>query len=141
MELMRKFFPFVRLRLEFNYQKKLFDSTLRTRGSMQHIARFTKPVCVHNESNKVVVFCTCFFLYYLFASFVFAMVKKRWMDGGFSYSHKHRFNSFACDASTDGSLAVSKFSDNTKSALVFALDVLWIRNYSFRPLCDLGFRF
>lgn len=50
--------------------------------------RITKPVCVqkNDESNKVVVklvvFCTCFLPYYLCDSVVYAMVSKRWMNGG-----------------------------------------------------------
>lgn len=73
------------LRLKLNYEKKFvfafiaFHSVLLS-GSNARLAilrRSRKPVCVQNESNKVVVssfsvLCTCFILYYLYAPFVFS---------------------------------------------------------------------
>jgi hypothetical protein len=65
-----------------------------------HKKRIGKLVCVQNESVIKLLCCahvSCLALLFILASFVFEMVSKRWIDGGFMCSQKAMLLSFlAC---------------------------------------------
>lgn len=69
----------------------VFVSWTRKFCADSHKKRTSKLVCVQNESVIKLLCCahvSCLALLFILASFVFEMVSKRWMNGGFMCSQK-----------------------------------------------------